>query len=221
MVLKANDRRTSCPCHDEFRGTRSDYVRQVASENNNNKYIKNAFEAQTFHLRITNRMLESITIAIVPIGLQMDHCGRHFSVNLKAKNHMDYDRVNIYSASGIVVNEADCGAVRPVGSNSGETMDVSMCIVPSWHGGTLNSHRAASPLVRLHEQYLHGQCNGFWSSKDGLHGDHSLDSSIKTRHDSDAFYDKFDTETPPRCLSSIIIDAFVSSGTEESVRNLH
>ncbi|GFX96092.1 hypothetical protein TNCV_2289821 [Trichonephila clavipes] len=25
MVLKANDRRTSCPCHDEFRGPRSDY----------------------------------------------------------------------------------------------------------------------------------------------------------------------------------------------------
>ncbi|GFS94416.1 uncharacterized protein TNCV_2014491 [Trichonephila clavipes] len=30
MVLKANDRRTSCPCHDEFRGPRSDYIRQVA-----------------------------------------------------------------------------------------------------------------------------------------------------------------------------------------------
>ncbi|GFV89267.1 uncharacterized protein TNCV_286001 [Trichonephila clavipes] len=30
MVLKANDRRTSCPCHDEFRGPRSGYVRQVA-----------------------------------------------------------------------------------------------------------------------------------------------------------------------------------------------
>ncbi|GFS54700.1 retrovirus-related Pol polyprotein from transposon 17.6 [Trichonephila clavipes] len=28
-------RRTSCPCHDEFRGPRSDYVRQVALENNN------------------------------------------------------------------------------------------------------------------------------------------------------------------------------------------
>ncbi|GFV92860.1 hypothetical protein TNCV_1347092 [Trichonephila clavipes] len=28
MVLKANDRRTSCPCHDEFREPRSDYVRQ-------------------------------------------------------------------------------------------------------------------------------------------------------------------------------------------------
>ncbi|GFW78247.1 HTH_Tnp_Tc3_2 domain-containing protein [Trichonephila clavipes] len=28
MVLKANDRRNSCPCHDEFSGPRSDYVRQ-------------------------------------------------------------------------------------------------------------------------------------------------------------------------------------------------
>ncbi|GFX90279.1 uncharacterized protein TNCV_3848541 [Trichonephila clavipes] len=27
-------------------------------------------------------------------------------------------------------------------------MDVCKCIVPSWHGGTLNSHRAASSLVR-------------------------------------------------------------------------
>ncbi|GFU98767.1 hypothetical protein TNCV_1214831 [Trichonephila clavipes] len=29
MVLKANDRRTSSLCHDEFRGPRSDCVRQV------------------------------------------------------------------------------------------------------------------------------------------------------------------------------------------------
>ncbi|GFX65063.1 hypothetical protein TNCV_452011 [Trichonephila clavipes] len=29
MVLKSNDRRTSCPCHDEFRGPCSDYVRQA------------------------------------------------------------------------------------------------------------------------------------------------------------------------------------------------
>ncbi|GFY00072.1 uncharacterized protein TNCV_1341701 [Trichonephila clavipes] len=29
MVLKANDRRTSCPSHDESRGPRSDYVRQI------------------------------------------------------------------------------------------------------------------------------------------------------------------------------------------------
>ncbi|GFX12766.1 uncharacterized protein TNCV_3437401 [Trichonephila clavipes] len=32
MVLKANDRRTSCPCHDEFRGPRSDYVRQLLGD---------------------------------------------------------------------------------------------------------------------------------------------------------------------------------------------
>ncbi|GFS77370.1 hypothetical protein TNCV_4566071 [Trichonephila clavipes] len=30
LKVKANDRRTSSPCHDEFRGPRSDYVRQVA-----------------------------------------------------------------------------------------------------------------------------------------------------------------------------------------------
>ncbi|GFV39544.1 hypothetical protein TNCV_1367851 [Trichonephila clavipes] len=33
MVLKANDRRTSCPCHDEFRGPRSDCVRQGTGSN--------------------------------------------------------------------------------------------------------------------------------------------------------------------------------------------
>ncbi|GFX62874.1 uncharacterized protein TNCV_3352001 [Trichonephila clavipes] len=38
MVLKANDRRTSCPCHDEFRGPRSDYVRQ--SEANPQVYVE-------------------------------------------------------------------------------------------------------------------------------------------------------------------------------------
>ncbi|GFX48850.1 putative LOC100569746 [Trichonephila clavipes] len=34
MVLKANDRRTSCPCHDEFHGPLSGYVRQrrISSE---------------------------------------------------------------------------------------------------------------------------------------------------------------------------------------------
>ncbi|GFT84736.1 uncharacterized protein TNCV_2767421 [Trichonephila clavipes] len=30
-------------------------------------------------------------------------------------------------------------------------MDVCKCIVPSGHGGPLNSHRAASPLVKLVE----------------------------------------------------------------------
>ncbi|GFX35930.1 uncharacterized protein TNCV_4214521 [Trichonephila clavipes] len=30
-------------------------------------------------------------------------------------------------------------------------MDVCKCIVPEWHWGTLNSRRAANPLVRLEE----------------------------------------------------------------------
>ncbi|GFV56301.1 uncharacterized protein TNCV_1312001 [Trichonephila clavipes] len=38
-----------------------------------------------------------------------------------------------------------------LGSNPGEDMDVCKCIVPSRHGGTLNSRRATSPLVRLVE----------------------------------------------------------------------
>ncbi|GFY34102.1 uncharacterized protein TNCV_4983051 [Trichonephila clavipes] len=38
-----------------------------------------------------------------------------------------------------------------LGSNPGEGMDVFKCTVPSRHGGTLNSRRAASSLVRLVE----------------------------------------------------------------------
>ncbi|GFV35228.1 uncharacterized protein TNCV_620241 [Trichonephila clavipes] len=38
-----------------------------------------------------------------------------------------------------------------LGSNPGEDMDVCKCIVPSCLMDTLNSRRAASPLVRLVE----------------------------------------------------------------------
>ncbi|GFY24338.1 uncharacterized protein TNCV_1013871 [Trichonephila clavipes] len=38
-----------------------------------------------------------------------------------------------------------------LGSNPGEDMDVCKCIVPLRHGATLNSRRAASPLVCLLE----------------------------------------------------------------------
>ncbi|GFV95968.1 uncharacterized protein TNCV_2096371 [Trichonephila clavipes] len=36
-----------------------------------------------------------------------------------------------------------------LGSNLGKDKDICKCIVPSRHGGTLNSRRAASPLVRF------------------------------------------------------------------------
>ncbi|GFY27635.1 cullin-4A [Trichonephila clavipes] len=38
-----------------------------------------------------------------------------------------------------------------LGSYPGKYMDVCKCIVPSWHGDTLNSRLAANPLVRLVE----------------------------------------------------------------------
>ncbi|GFW70859.1 hypothetical protein TNCV_3366091 [Trichonephila clavipes] len=38
-----------------------------------------------------------------------------------------------------------------LGLNPGEGMDVCKCIMPSRHGGTINSCRAASPLLRLME----------------------------------------------------------------------
>ncbi|GFW96022.1 hypothetical protein TNCV_957371 [Trichonephila clavipes] len=50
--------------------------------------------------------------------------------------------------SGIVVSDAECCDVGP-GFESREGMDVCKCIVPSRHGGTLNSHPAESPLLRL------------------------------------------------------------------------
>ncbi|GFV37559.1 hypothetical protein TNCV_3172511 [Trichonephila clavipes] len=39
-------------------------------------------------------------------------------------------------------------ATLSLGSNPGEDMNESKCIVPLRHWGTLNSRRAASPLVR-------------------------------------------------------------------------
>ncbi|GFX92161.1 hypothetical protein TNCV_1740811 [Trichonephila clavipes] len=44
-----------------------------------------------------------------------------------------------------------------LGSNTGEDVDVRKCIVPSWHGGTLNNCRAARPLVRS-PGYLVNMC---------------------------------------------------------------
>ncbi|GFU16508.1 hypothetical protein TNCV_836721 [Trichonephila clavipes] len=35
-----------------------------------------------------------------------------------------------------------------LGSNSGEGMGVCKCIMPLWHGSTLNSSRATNPLLR-------------------------------------------------------------------------
>ncbi|GFU34324.1 hypothetical protein TNCV_1991201 [Trichonephila clavipes] len=44
-----------------------------------------------------------------------------------------------------MVSDADCCAVG-TGFEPREDVYVCKCIVPSWHGGTLNSRQAASPL---------------------------------------------------------------------------
>ncbi|GFW44393.1 uncharacterized protein TNCV_1748221 [Trichonephila clavipes] len=52
--------------------------------------------------------------------------------------------------AGRVVSVTDCGAVG-IGIESRRRHGFYKCIVPSRHGGTLNSRRAACPLVRLVE----------------------------------------------------------------------
>ncbi|GFT73966.1 hypothetical protein TNCV_4895821 [Trichonephila clavipes] len=53
--------------------------------------------------------------------------------------------------SGIIVSDAGCCAVGP-GFESGKDMDVCKYLVPLRDGDTINSRRAASPLVRLVEE---------------------------------------------------------------------
>ncbi|GFW92711.1 uncharacterized protein TNCV_1735041 [Trichonephila clavipes] len=56
MVLKANDRRTSCPCHDEFRGPRSDYVRQGIDTEYTIDDIKSELEITITQFLISNAL---------------------------------------------------------------------------------------------------------------------------------------------------------------------
>ncbi|GFY02782.1 uncharacterized protein TNCV_3506621 [Trichonephila clavipes] len=57
MVLKANDRRTSCPCHDEFRGPRSDYVRQVAlATTTTTQQMRNTFNKSAAEMTLREKL---------------------------------------------------------------------------------------------------------------------------------------------------------------------
>ncbi|GFX30488.1 transposable element Tcb2 transposase [Trichonephila clavipes] len=81
-----------------------------------------------------------------------DLCAHLPQDNIRCLINSMPDRVAacIAAGGGIVVSDADCGAVG-LGSNPREDMDVYKCVVPLWHGGTLNSRRAASPLLWLVE----------------------------------------------------------------------
>ncbi|GFV67669.1 hypothetical protein TNCV_4623491 [Trichonephila clavipes] len=56
-----------------------------------------------------------------------------------------------------------------MGSNSGEDMDVCKCIVPLRHGGTLNSRRAASPLIVRVQYFVRGGFVGHRSRASSKH----------------------------------------------------
>ncbi|GFT25082.1 uncharacterized protein TNCV_179911 [Trichonephila clavipes] len=137
MVLKANNRRTSCPCHDEFRGPRSDYVRQVAPEE----------EIQQIEIRGSLRPSNRFRVCNSSTEVSKSSLFGTFEFRKS--------QLNFCLPSGILVSDTDCCVLGStwdcLGSNPGEDMDICKCIVPSWHWGTLNNRRASSPLVRLVE----------------------------------------------------------------------
>ncbi|GFU19562.1 uncharacterized protein TNCV_21361 [Trichonephila clavipes] len=145
MVLKVNDRRTSCPCHDEFRGPRSDYVRQVALENNNNNFLSTP--STSF---IEPALLDEI-IHYIKHANAKKAPGRnsHLGTENKVLLYTAVMRpILAYASPRLAMLTA---VPLGLGSNPGEDMHVCKYIVPPWHGGTLNSRQVASPLVRLVE----------------------------------------------------------------------
>ncbi|GFV71342.1 uncharacterized protein TNCV_3133331 [Trichonephila clavipes] len=71
MVLKANDRRTSSPCHDEFRGPRSDCVRQDRRGNKQKEETLREFELQKIRLQNeTQRVVGPQTLPQTKIELK-------------------------------------------------------------------------------------------------------------------------------------------------------
>ncbi|GFX59584.1 hypothetical protein TNCV_3054031 [Trichonephila clavipes] len=68
MVLKANDRRTSSPCHDEFRGPRSDCVRQKLPPSKGapfQAFLRMCYKAGTFLTLNSPDVSERVFIDVV------------------------------------------------------------------------------------------------------------------------------------------------------------
>ncbi|GFT07160.1 uncharacterized protein TNCV_1416501 [Trichonephila clavipes] len=81
------------------------------------------------------RIMACLVTSSSPVPLKIRHVGERCTLNL----------------SRAQASSRWCGVVVRRGGASSEGMDVCKCTVPPWHGGTLNSHRAASPLMRLVE----------------------------------------------------------------------
>ncbi|GFT17425.1 hypothetical protein TNCV_4806841 [Trichonephila clavipes] len=71
-----------------------------------------------------------------------------FSVSLKSTD-LSWGRTATLGLQGL--RQTNYAFEKAKSSNPGGGMDVGKCIVSSRYGGTLNSHRAANPLVKLVE----------------------------------------------------------------------
>ncbi|GFY15400.1 RNA-directed DNA polymerase from mobile element jockey [Trichonephila clavipes] len=84
------------------------------------------------------------------------YLGLHIDSRLTFKKHIDYladkFRGRIHSAISLIGRRSPLSLEnKGLGTNPGKDMDVCKCIVLSWQGDTINSRRAASPLVKLVE----------------------------------------------------------------------
>ncbi|GFT46988.1 uncharacterized protein TNCV_3746681 [Trichonephila clavipes] len=78
---------------------------------------------------------------------KMNNAAPYHTASLEGNGMKNHAKILAYHQFVTVALEHTKG----LGSNPGESMDVCKCIVPLWHEGTLNSHRAASSLMRLVE----------------------------------------------------------------------
>ncbi|GFU74171.1 hypothetical protein TNCV_4641931 [Trichonephila clavipes] len=116
MVLKANDRRTSSPCHDEFRGPRSDCVRQML-------YTKVAVFEQ---LVLQKKFVEHVAFIAqrsaknTPVlDYKMNFRTREIQFMSRRKQRSAFDQVSEFD-KGRIVSYRDCGlSFREMGSRVG------------------------------------------------------------------------------------------------------
>ncbi|GFW35703.1 RNase H domain-containing protein [Trichonephila clavipes] len=94
MVLKANDRRTSCPCHDEFRGPRSDYVRQDSLRQGGTlNFLICTDSLSTLHCLLNVNSTEKLVVEVQSILYYLD-CGIHFSYVRGHSGNLGSDRAD-------------------------------------------------------------------------------------------------------------------------------
>ncbi|GFU89192.1 uncharacterized protein TNCV_2896401 [Trichonephila clavipes] len=114
MVLKANDRRTSCPCHDEFCGPRSDYVRQVTGDKFNKKKVGKEAEEGAPYLLVTDEQKFNVSeikkISRTPIRSYLSDAG--VSVSSKTIKSRLADITELLSWPG---NSPDLNPVENLG----------------------------------------------------------------------------------------------------------